>query len=65
MSRRFVIVRRSELLPLYHPYFVDYGRNRDEYFARLRGAEFDVAVMSQDFLFELPAKECIWKRRVM
>lgn len=53
-----MIVRRSELLPLYHPYLVDYGRNRDEYFARLRDAGFDVAVMSRDYLFELPAKEC-------
>lgn len=54
---RFVIVRRSESLPLYHPYFVNYGRNRDEYFARVREAGFDVSVMSQDYLFELPARE--------
>ena len=57
MACRFVIVRRSESLPLYHPYFVNYGRNRDEYFARVREAGFDVSVMSQEYLFELPARE--------
>lgn len=36
---------------------MNYGRNRDEYFARVREAGFDVSVMSQDYLFELPARE--------
>lgn len=50
----YMILRRSELMPVYHPYFVDYGRNKMEFTLRLRFEGYSFYAILSDFGFDYP-----------
>ena len=35
LSNRYIIMRRSPLNPIFHPYYIEYGYDKTEFFLRL------------------------------
>ena len=51
---RYGIFKRSKQLPLFHPYFYNYGRNKEEFYRTLNMQEMKYFVLSDEFVFDLP-----------
>lgn len=54
----YMVLRRNELMPIYQPYFVDYGRNKMEFTLRLRFEGYSFYVILSDFGFDYPHPKC-------
>ena len=67
LTNSYIIMRRSILNPIFHPYYIEYGYDKLEFFARLmafkRGCsmirlslDFRYFVLPQDFGIDIPHK---------
>ncbi|KAK8808485.1 hypothetical protein WA158_008386 [Blastocystis sp. Blastoise] len=54
LQEPYVVVKRSEYLPLFDERFIDYGFNKIQYIDHLRRIGFKFAVLSQQFAFDIP-----------
>lgn len=50
----YVIVKRSRVLPLYHPLYYDYGFNKVQFIHHLRYLGYQFYVLMEDFGFDIP-----------
>lgn len=52
----YVILSRSEVTPLFHPYYIDYGFNKVQFIKQLRFEGFQFFMLMNDFGFDVPHK---------
>lgn len=52
----YVILKRSPITPLFHPYYVDYGFNKVQFIKQLRYEGYQFYMMMNDFGFDIPHK---------
>lgn len=52
----YSIIRRSNQELIFHPYFINYGRNKIEFITRLIFEGFKFYILLQDFGFDIPHK---------
>ena len=50
----YVVIRRHELTPLFHPYFINYGFNKISYVETLRKEEYRFVLAGDMYAFDLP-----------
>ena len=50
----YSITKRWKNSLIYHPYFVNYGRNKIEYDKRLMSEGYKFFILLQDFGFDIP-----------
>ncbi|KAK8801895.1 hypothetical protein WA588_006179 [Blastocystis sp. NMH] len=59
----YIIMRRSILNPIFHPYYIEYGYDKLEFFARLMAYKrFRYFVLPQDFGIDIPHKRSSYSR---
>lgn len=56
----YMVLRRYDVMPIYHPYFVDYGKNKMEFTLRLRFESYSFYVLVSDFGFDYPHPKFVW-----
>ena len=54
---RYMMVRYSRDIPLFHEEFVDYGYNKVQYFEHLRQAGFQFYILNHAFAMDFPHPE--------
>lgn len=54
---RYLMVRYSPDIPLFHEEFVDYGYNKVQYFEHLRQAGFQFYILNHAFAMDFPHPE--------
>ena len=50
----YVMVRRTEILPLFDERFINYGFNKVQWIENLRYLGFEFSVLSQAFAVDIP-----------
>ena len=50
----YVMVRRTEILPLFDERFINYGFNKVQWIENLRYLGFEFYVLGQSFAFDIP-----------
>ena len=51
---RYGIFKRTINLPLFHPYYINYGRNKEDFYRVLNTMDYHYYVMTVDFIIDLP-----------
>lgn len=54
MMEPYSIVRRWEQSVIFHPYFINYGRNKLEYISQMIYEGYKFYILMQDFGFDIP-----------
>ena len=64
---RYFVLRRNYDIPIFHPYFINYGYNKEEllnrllsqgsFFTEVSYVDFNFSVLTDDFSFDIPHKQ--------
>lgn len=56
LINRYGIIKRTINTPLFNPYFINYGRDKEDFYRVLNTMCYKYYVMTNDFIIDLPHK---------
>lgn len=62
MMGRYVMVRKSPMMPLFDERFVNYGYNKVQWLEHLRFVGYDFQILTKGFAVDIPHRKYVFPR---